>query len=104
MFIVSHSLEVRVNEIRRWRHNQPSVALLVAAAVSVYGLEKYKAFWRAELGHLAGAQLLTEVVTDWHAVTEAFDARNRLVHGRDRYTRKMATPHVEALNNGLTNT
>jgi hypothetical protein len=122
MFLVSHSLEVRANEIRRWLHNQPSVALLVAAAyfewtvsrvilalsrrpnldvrqdlVRVYGLEKYKAFWGAELRHLAGAQRLTEVVTNWHAVTEAFDARNRLVHGRDRYTRKMATPHVEAL-------
>jgi hypothetical protein len=65
--------------------------------VRVYGLEKYKAFWWAELQHLDGAQRLTEVVTDWHAVTEAFDARNRLVHGRDRYTRKMAKPHVEVL-------
>jgi hypothetical protein len=122
MFLVSHSLEVRANEIRQWLRNQPSVSLLVAAVyfewtvsrvvlalslrpnldvrqdlVRVYGLEKYRALWRAELQHLNGAQRLTEVVTDWQAVTEAFDARNRLIHGRDRYTRKMATPHVEAL-------
>lgn len=122
MFLVSHSLGVRANEIRRWLHNQPSVALLVAAAyfewtvcrvilalsrrpnadvrrdlIQVYGLDKYKDFWHAELQHLAGAQRLAEVVTDWHAVTEAFNARNRLVHGRDRYTGKMALPKVEAL-------
>jgi len=65
--------------------------------VRVYGLDRYKDFWQAELKHLAGATRLTEVVTDWHAVTEAFDARHRLVHGRDRYTRKMAAPKVEAL-------
>lgn len=122
MFLVSHSLDVRAKEIRGWLYGQPSIALLVAAAyfewtvcrvilalsrrpnldvrqdlVRVYGLEKYKAFWQAELEHLTGAQRLTELVTDWQAVTEAFYARNRLVHGRDRYTRKMAEPNVEAL-------
>lgn len=122
MFLVSHSLEVRANEIRKWLRSQPSVALLVAAAyfewivccsilglshrpnadvrtdlVRVYGLDKYKDFWQGELDHLDGAKRLTEVVADWHGVTKAFDARNRLVHGRDRHTRKMATPHVEAL-------
>jgi hypothetical protein len=122
MFLVSHPLGVRANEIRRWLYNQPSVALLVAAAyfewtlcrvilalsrrpnadvrrdlVQVYGLDKYKDFWQAELQHLAGSQRLSEVVTDWYAVTEAFHARNRLIHGRDRYTRKMAAPKVEAL-------
>jgi hypothetical protein len=122
MFLVSHSFEIRANEIRRSPHNQPYVAVLVAAAyfewtvsrailalswrptaevrrdlVLVYGLEKYKAFWRAELQHLVGEPRLTEVVTDWQGVIAAFDARNRLVHGRDRFTRKMAAPHVEAL-------
>lgn len=122
MFLVSHSLHVRANEIRGWLRSQPSVAILVAAAyfewtvsrgivalsqrpnadvrrdlVHVYGLEKYKSFWQGELNQVGGAKRLTEVVTDWHAVTEAFDARNRLVHGRDRYTRKMAAPNVEAL-------
>jgi len=122
MFLVSHSLNVRANEVRGWLRTQPSVALLVAAAyfewtvcrgilalsrrpnadvradlARVYGLEKYKSFWQGELKHLGGATRLTEIVTDWHGITEAFDARNRLIHGRDRHTRKMAAPHVEVL-------
>ena len=71
--------------------------MLIFDLARVYGLDKYKNFWWCELKHLAATGRLTEVVTRWHAVTEAFGARNRLVHGRDRYTRKMATPHVEAL-------
>jgi hypothetical protein len=122
MFIVSHSLQVRANEIQGWLRGQPSVALLVAAAyfewtvcrgiltlsqrpnvdvradlVGVYGLKRYKSFWHDELKHLGHGARLTEIITDWQAITAAFDSRNRLVHGRDRHTRKMATPHVEAL-------
>ena len=40
---------------------------------------------------------LPEVIKDWQGVIGAFGARNRLVHGRGRYTRNMATPKVEAL-------
>jgi hypothetical protein len=113
---------MRARELRNWLSKHPSVALLVAAAYfewavcravialsgrpnvavceslrSVYGLDRYKAFWADERGHLASAKKLPEVVTNWHGVTIAFDARNRLVHGRDRYTRNMATPAVESL-------
>jgi len=44
---------------------------------------------------------LPEIVTNWKGVTDAFDARNRLVHGRDRYTRNMALPHLEHLLQGV---
>ena len=43
------------------------------------------------------ARRLPEIVRNWKATVEAFDARNHLVHGRDRYTRNMAAPKVEAL-------
>jgi len=65
--------------------------------VRVFGLDKYKRCWWAELQGLPNARRLPEVVANWHAVTLAFDARDRLVHGRDRYTQRMAGPHVEAL-------
>jgi hypothetical protein len=122
MFLVGHSPEIRARELRSWLNKYPSVALLVAAAyfewsvcraiialsskpnkevrellASVYGLERYKDLWRSELSHLPEAKRLPEVVADWRAVTDAFDARNRLVHGRTRYTRNMASPGVEAL-------
>ncbi len=115
-------MERRATEIRSWLAKHPSIALLVAAAYfewtvsrgilglsrrpnaevrqnlhSIYGLEKYKDFWRDELAHLADAKRLPEVVADWRGVTDAFEGRNRLVHGRDRYTRNMATPGVESL-------
>jgi hypothetical protein len=56
-----------------------------------------KDLWRSELGHLPNAQPLSRVVKDWHGVAVAFDSRNRLVHGRDRYTPKMAAPEVKSL-------
>lgn len=122
MFLVSHSLDARANQIRRWRGGNASVSVVVAAAyfewtisraiiglsrrsnrevreglAHVFGLEKYKDFWWVEVQHLTDSRRLPEVVKDWKAVTEAFDARNRLVHGRDRYTANMATPKVDAL-------
>jgi hypothetical protein len=122
MFLVSHSLTVRVREIRLWLHSQPSIALIVAATYfewtvsraviglsrrsnlelrhdlgRVFGVDRYKEFWWAELKHLTDARRLPEVVKDWKATINAFEARNRLVHGRDRYTRNMAAPKVEAL-------
>jgi hypothetical protein len=122
MFLVGHSLEIRAREVRAWLVKHPSVALLVSAAYfewticrgilalsrrpnaevrqilrSIYGLEKYKDLWRDELAHLPDAKRLPEVVADWCGVREAFEGRNRLVHGRDRYTRRMATPGVESL-------
>lgn len=40
------------------------------------------------------------VIRNWSSVRKAFEARNRLVHGRDRYTLHMAAPHVENLLQG----
>lgn len=122
MFLVSHSLDTRAKEIRSWLPKHPSIALVIAAVYfewaicraliglskrpnkqlredlkDYHGLEAYKDLWRDELQHLDGAQRLPEVVSDWQAVKSAFNARNVLVHGRDRYTPKMATPHVETL-------
>lgn len=122
MFLVSHSLEWRARVVRDFLDKHASVALVVAAAYfewtlcralvalsrrpnkelrealgSVYGLQKYKDFWWAEQQDQPSSRRLPEVVADWDAVTRAFDARNRLVHGRDRFTRNLASPHVETL-------
>jgi hypothetical protein len=122
MFLVNHSHEIRARELRTWLARHPSIALVVAATYfewtvsraiialsrrpnaevrasfrSVFGLEKYKKLWADELAHLPGAKRLPEVVRDWQAVVNSFDARNRLVHGRARYTKNMAAPAVESL-------
>jgi hypothetical protein len=41
-------------------------------------LERYKEFWRSELGHLSDPKRLPKVVEDWKAVTDAFDAETVL--------------------------
>lgn len=122
MFLVSDTPEAQARDIRGWLPVHPSVALVVSATYfewtlcrvlislssrpntavrrdlsRVFGLDRYKQFWSSELGHLTVPRRLTEVIKDWNSVTKAFDARNRLVHGRDRYTKKMALPHVENL-------
>ena len=122
MFLALEQPKFREAKIRSWLDKEPSVALLVAAAhfewtvcrallllsnrtnreirfalEKVYGPERYKDFWRSELRHLPEAQSLPKIITDWKAVTDAFSARNRLIHGRDRYTRNMARPHMENL-------
>ena len=122
MFLVKDSLEIRAGVIRNLLQKYPSIALIVAATYfewslcralvalserpnkevrealgKLYGLGMYKDFWWAEQRNVASSVRLPEVVRDWNGVTNAFDARNRLVHGRDRYTRNMARPHVEVL-------
>jgi hypothetical protein len=122
MFLVNKTPEFRAGELRKWLATHPSVAVLVSAAYfewtvsravialsrrsnaeirealkSVFGLDKYKRLWRDELRHLEAARSLPQVVADWQSVVAGFDARNRLIHGRTRYTRNMATPAVEAL-------
>lgn len=120
MFLVSHSLELRAREIRSWISKHPSIALVVAAIYfewtlcravvglskrpnkeirrdleRIHGLAAYKDFWRTETAHLPDARTLPGIVKDWHGVTAAFDARNVLVHGRDRYTQNMVRPKIE---------
>ena len=122
MFLVSDTPDQRARLVRSFLPKHPSVALIVAAVyfewtvsraiialssrpnVSVrrslacmYGLEKYKDLWRAEQPDLVKCRLLPQIVRNWSGVTDAFHERDRLVHGRNRHTRNMATPHVEAL-------
>jgi hypothetical protein len=122
MFLVSHSLDVRANQIRSWLPKHPSIALVIAAVYfewvvcraviglsqrpnkevrkdleNQHGLRDYKKFWWQELSHLSDAQTIVLTVKDWDGVTSAFEARNVLVHGRDRYTQNMARPKVESL-------
>lgn len=126
MFLVSDSLEAREREIRSWLPKHPSVALVVAAVYfewtlcraivglskrpnkeirqdieRMHGLDAYRDFWRKETEHLRDAKTLPQVVRDWHGVTTAFQARNVIVHGRDRYTRNMAHPKVVSLLAGV---
>jgi hypothetical protein len=64
-----------------------------------YSPDKYKELWKEEVvphGHLS----LAKLVRNWSSVLKGFDARNVIVHGKDRYTKNMATPHVEALLEG----
>jgi hypothetical protein len=63
----------------------------------VYGLDKYKELWWDEIKDRPRALHLPEVLRNWDGVKRAFDERNRLIHGRNRHTRNMATPHVEVL-------
>jgi hypothetical protein len=126
MFLVSHSLEVREREIRLWIPKHPSVALVITAVYfewtlcraivglskrpnkevrrdleRIHGLSAYKEIWRKETEHLPGAQTLPELAGDWFAVTKAFEARNVLVHGRDRYTQNMVRPAIESILNAV---
>lgn len=122
MFLVNHLPEIRDRWIRAFLAKDPSVALLVAAThfewtvcrvvrlmsstgtlelrermKDVFGLKKYKELWRDEIARRPSGKTLPQVVPNWPAVREAFEWRNRLVHGRDRCTRNMARPRVEAL-------
>jgi len=121
MFLAGEPAQYREAKIQKWLHTEPSIALLVAAVhvewtvcravlflsprpnreirkelAVVYGLEKYKDCWRMEIVSLRGGHSLPRIVGAWKAVTDALKARDRLVHGRDQYTRHMAAPHVEA--------
>lgn len=126
MFLASDRVKHREQKVRRFLSSEPGIALLLAAvnfewtvcrAVlflsqtpnadlrakmrDYYSPEKYKELWREEVissGPLLG---LAELVRNWSAVLNAFRARNVLVHGKDRFTRNMATPHVDALLKGV---
>lgn len=89
IFSVRSTHEHNCKQIREWSRRNPSVALLVAATCFEWTLCRVR----------IGLNLRSnKAVRDWLSVMKAFDARNRLVvHGRDRYTAKMAAPHIEAL-------
>ena len=122
MFLVSHSLDAREKEIRSWIPKHPSVALVVAAVYfewtlcraivglskrpnkevrqaleKIHGLAAYKDIWRSETAHLPDAKTLPQAVVDWHGITVAFEARNVLVHGRDRFTQSIVRPKIDTI-------
>jgi hypothetical protein len=126
MFLASDHVEHRERKVRRFLSSEPGIALLLAAvnfewtvcrAVlflsqtsnadlrakmrDYYSLEKYKELWQDEVVSSGSPLGLAKLVRNWSTVQGAFRARNVLVHGKDRFTRNMATPHVDALLKGV---
>jgi hypothetical protein len=62
-----------------------------------YSLDGYKDLWKSEVVVGSNFSPLAVVVRNWSSLRKAYEARNRLVHGKDRYTKNMAMPHIEAL-------
>lgn len=121
LFLASDTVDSRESQIREFLSGSPSLALVLAAinfewtvsravlflspnpngAVrtamkAYYSLDGYKDLWKAEVVTSTQPTGLAAVVRNWSELRGAFDARNVLVHGKDRYTRNMATPHVSA--------
>lgn len=125
MFLASERRGLREYKVRSHLKSDPGISLLLAAVNfewtvcrsvlflsktpnsklralmrDFYSLDGYKDLWKSEVVAARACQPLAIVVRNWSSVRKAFEARNRLVHGRDRFTRVMATPHVEALIEG----
>jgi hypothetical protein len=125
MFLARDRREHRESKIRRFLATDPSISLLLAAVnfewtlcravlflskrpnselralmERYYSLDAYKDLWNSEVVVGRNFSRLAVVVRNWSLIRKAFEARNHLVHGRDRYTRNMATPHVNSLIQG----
>lgn len=121
MFLASDPVDARDSQVRELLPDSPSLGLVLAAinfewtvsrAVlflsrkpnralraamkAYYSLDGYKDLWKAEVATPTHPTGLAAVVRNWSELRMAFDARNVLVHGKGRYTRNMATPHVIA--------
>ena len=66
-----------------------------------YSLDAYKDLWRSEVESPTHPTGLARLIRNWADVRKAFVARNILVHGKGRYTRNMAAPHINALLEGV---
>lgn len=122
MFLAGDNAGRREQKVRSYLSREPGISLLLAAVnfewtvsravlflsrtpnaelrrqmADYYSLDAYKDLWRDEVMPTGNRRPLAEIVQNWSEVRKAFEARNKLVHGKGRYTRKMATPHVEAL-------
>lgn len=122
MFLASDNAGRREQKVRNYLCREPGISLLLAAVnfewtvsravlflsrtrnvdlrqqmAKYYSLDRYKDLWHAEAMPTGNHRRLPEIVRNWSAVQKAFEARNVLVHGKNRYTRNMARPHVEAL-------
>ena len=126
MFLASDQKEQRELKVRRYLASDAGMSLVLAAvnfewtvcrAVlflsrspnselrarmrEYYSLDGYKNLWKLEVVGKKRRKPLAKVVRNWSSVRSAFAARNVLVHGRDRYTRNMAEPHIESLLKGV---
>lgn len=122
MFLANAPIDTKEQQLRSYLAKDASIAIVIAASyfewmvsravmflsetpnkvlrermAKVYGLDGYKELWKEEVVRYRSVAPLAEVCRDWSAVRDAFRTRNLVVHGRDRCTRNMATPHVEAL-------
>ena len=126
MFLASDQKEQRERKIRHYLASDAGMSLVLAAVNFEWtvcravlflscspnsklrarmrkycSLDDYKKLWQLEVVATIGRKPLAKVVRNWSSVRRAFDARNRLVHGRDRYTKNMAEPHIESLIKGV---
>lgn len=122
MFLVNDGIKRRELRVTKYLHKEPIIAVLLAAGnfewtlyraiislgkepnvelrekmSRVYGLERYKEFWREKIASQPDGKPLTEVVKNWSALKDAFSLRNKLIHGRERCTYNMAAPKVEVM-------
>jgi hypothetical protein len=121
MFLASDRRQHREHKVRSYLDSEPSLSLLLGAVnfewtvcravlflsqspnvelrarmADFYSLDAYKDLWKLEVMSARQCSPLADIVRNWRAVRDAFKARNILVHGRDRYTKKMAEPNIEA--------
>src|SRR5882724_3087350 len=121
VFLTRDRFAIREGKIRWFLQSEPSIALVLAAVnfewtvsravlflsrtrntelrrkmLRYHSPERYKELWKDEV-QLNGHPALAALVQNWQSVREGFEARNVLVHGKDRYTTNMAAPHVNAL-------
>lgn len=126
MFLASNQKEQRERKIRRYLASDAGMSLVLAAVNfewtvcrailflshspnselrarmrEYYSLDGYKKLWKLEVVGKTQRKPLAKVVRNWSSVRRAFAARNALVHGRDRYTKNMAEPHIESLLKGV---
>ncbi len=122
MFLVNDGIKRREHRVRNYLHKEPIIAVLLAAGnvewtlyraiislcsepnvelreklSKVYGLDRYKKFWHENIASQPDGKPLTTIIRNWAALREAFSLRNKLIHGRDRCTYNMASPHVEVM-------
>ncbi len=127
MFLVNDGHTRIEMKIRELFQHEPSVGLVIAAVFFEWsvcraivglghrpskemrqliqdkrpsGLNKYAKLWAEEIPE---GRKLPEIVGAWEELQAAFEARAVLVHGRDRYTTKMATPHIDVLLRAVAN-
>jgi hypothetical protein len=125
MFLARDGFANREKYVRSFLRSEPSIALVLAAVNfewtvsraalflsrrknsdlrkimrSYYAPERYKELWKQEV-QPTGIPPLPTIVQNWADVRRGFEARNVLVHGKDRYTTNMASPHVTQLLKGV---